>query len=256
MSTRRQLTPVFVALVFAVAPLTWAGSGGNSIPFDEANVFLELNNTDGDLGLHALIDGDAWEKLEICGSSKSEALKVKVKGKLAKQGLTELFFESAEPPFDELPPDQFLQRFPAGTYRIEGTTIEGDKLKSTDELTHLLPAPPGNVRLSGTPAVANCDVVPLPMIAEPVVITWDAVTTSHPTIGTTSASIDLVAYQVVIERAEPTPLVVNVELAPTPAPQFQIPSELIAPGQQIKFEILAREASGNQTAIESCFLVM
>ncbi|UCD82196.1 MAG: hypothetical protein JSW26_12455, partial [Desulfobacterales bacterium] len=32
----------------------------DEISFDEAKLFFELNNTDGDLGIHALIDGEAW----------------------------------------------------------------------------------------------------------------------------------------------------------------------------------------------------
>ena len=42
-----------------------AQGDGEEIPFEEADIFFELNNTDGDLGIHALIDGEAWKKLEI-----------------------------------------------------------------------------------------------------------------------------------------------------------------------------------------------
>ena len=35
-----------------------ASADGDEIPFDEASLFFELNNTDGDLGIHALIDGE------------------------------------------------------------------------------------------------------------------------------------------------------------------------------------------------------
>ena len=44
------------------APLGSAAQG-QEIPFDEADVFAELNDTDGDLGFHALIDGEAWDRL-------------------------------------------------------------------------------------------------------------------------------------------------------------------------------------------------
>ena len=36
-------------------------------PFDVADVFFELNDTDGDLGIHAEIDGDTWTSLEVKG---------------------------------------------------------------------------------------------------------------------------------------------------------------------------------------------
>ena len=38
---------------------------GQELPFDEAQLYFELNHTDGDLGFHGLIDGDAWKSLEI-----------------------------------------------------------------------------------------------------------------------------------------------------------------------------------------------
>ncbi|GBF29687.1 hypothetical protein MnTg03_01263 [bacterium MnTg03] len=36
----------------------------DEIPFEEGWLFFELSDTDGDLGIHAKIDGDDWKKLE------------------------------------------------------------------------------------------------------------------------------------------------------------------------------------------------
>ena len=83
-------------------------------PYDEANLFFELNNTDGDLGIHALIDGEAWKKLKIEDPRGRKMLDIRVKGRLKRQGLTEIFFESAEPTFDELDPQDFFRRFRLG----------------------------------------------------------------------------------------------------------------------------------------------
>lgn len=47
--------PLAMILGFA-APLGLAEGDDEEIPFDEAEIFFELNNTDGDLGIHALID--------------------------------------------------------------------------------------------------------------------------------------------------------------------------------------------------------
>ena len=55
-------------------------------------------------------------------------LKVKVQGRLKRQGLTALFFESAEPTFGELDPVDFFKRFPEGIYEIEGVTLDGDAI--------------------------------------------------------------------------------------------------------------------------------
>jgi len=53
-----------VLLLSPVAPVALANDD-DEIPFSVANVFFELNNTDGDLGIHALIDGEPWKKLKI-----------------------------------------------------------------------------------------------------------------------------------------------------------------------------------------------
>ena len=39
--------------------------------FEEAQLYFELNHTDGDLGFQGLMDGDAWKSLEIEGRSES-----------------------------------------------------------------------------------------------------------------------------------------------------------------------------------------
>jgi hypothetical protein len=82
------------------------------IEYDEAHIFFELNNSDGDLGIHSLIDGEEWRSLVIRDPDGRKMLNVNVKGRLRQQGLTEFFFESAEPVFDDLPPAEFFDRFP------------------------------------------------------------------------------------------------------------------------------------------------
>jgi hypothetical protein len=237
------------------APKCWADDDGNEIPFDEASIFFELNDTDGDLGIHALIDGEAWKSLEIEDPRERRMLNIRVNGRLRKQGLTEIFFESAEPTFDELPPEKFFRRFPAGIYEIEGETLEGDELESEVEVSHVMPAPPENILISDAPAAEDCDADVLPSVAEgaPVVISWDAVTESHPEIGK-PGPIEVDKYQVVVEREEPELLVFSVDL-PATVTEVEIPSGFIGLGEEFKFEILVRATNGNQTAVESCFEV-
>lgn len=227
---------------------------GEGIPFDEAKIFLELNDTDGDLGIHSLVDGDAWKKLQIESPDDREILVVRGRGSLGQHGLTEVFFESDEPSFDELPPTEFLARFPEGEYEFEGTTVEGDELESTAALSHVLPAPPANILISGVLAAENCDTDPLPSVDgnEPVIIKWDPVTQSHPEIGRSDPAIEIVGYQVVVEREEPALLVFNIDL-PSSQTEVQVPPQFIALGTEFKLEILVKGASGNQTAVETCF---
>jgi hypothetical protein len=219
--------------------------------FDVADLYLELNHTDGDLGIHGLIDGEDWKQIDILSPDSRRQLRINARGALRGHGVTELFFESAEPSFTDLLPEEFFDLFPEGEWRITGTTIEGDRLESGTLLRHVLAAPPGNVMVGGMTAAESCDVDPLPVVTAPVTISWDAVTSSHPTIGNTGP-IQVVRYQLVMEREEPTSLVISVDLPPD-VTSFEIPDDFTDLGEEYKFEIIVREASGNQTAVESCF---
>ena len=236
------------------------------IPFDVAEVFFELNDTDGDLGIHALIDGDAWKRLRIEDTNERRILDIKVRGRLRRQGLTEIFFESAEPTFDELSPTAFFNRFPEGTYRISGRTLEGDELKSETEITHRMPAPP-NPTVNGAPVAMQCDDevagYDAPEVSGAVVIAWDAVSMTHPSLGFPQDSdvITIVNYEVVVEaelettddEEEEIVSILSVILPPN-VTEMTIPAEFLAQSDTFKYEVLAREESWNQTAIESCFL--
>jgi hypothetical protein len=220
-------------------------------PFEEARLFFELNDTDGDLGIHGLVDGDEWKRLQIDDPNDVLMLDVMVRGRLRRQGLTEIFFESAEPPFDELSPREFFRRFPEGVYDIDGVTLAGAELESEVRLSHVLPAPASNIRISGVAAAENCDAEPLPSVQTPVVINWDPVTRAHPTIGKRGA-VRIDHYELILEREEPTLLTFSVELPPE-VTGFEAPTGFIELGDAFKFEIIARATNGNQTAVESCF---
>jgi hypothetical protein len=257
------LIPVAALLLGTAVPNSWADDDDDDddeIPFDEAMIFFELNDTDGDLGIHAKIDGDAWEELEIEDPRGRELLDIRVKGRLRRQGLTEIFFESAEPPFDSdepgevtLPPKKFFRRFPEGEYEIEGETLEGDELESSWFVSHVMPAPPEGIELNGIRAAEDCDAELLPEVSGDVIISWDPVVESHPEIGK-PGDIEVVKYEVVVEREEPTLLIFSVELPPD-VTEVTVPAAFIDLADEFKFEILVQTATGNRTAVESCFEV-
>ena len=234
--------------------------------FEEAFLFFELNNTDGDLGIHAKIDGDPYKRLKIICEKK--LLDLKVKRSLRKQGLTELFFESAEPDFEEMSPEEFFERFPAGDCVIKGTTLDGEKVETETTLTHLMPAPPITT-VNGVAAAEDCDVVPLPKVSggSAITIRWDLVTLSHADADSeeglgSSGELKVINYEVVVEIDE-EPFHVSIILPPD-ATSFVVPPEMVALmgvmggdfGDVLKFEVLVREDSYNQTAVESCFEVI
>lgn len=230
--------------------------------FDEYDVYAELNNTDGDLGFHALIDGDPWRRLVIKDPNNKKILDTRVKGVLSQQGLTELFFESAEPPFDELTPDEFFARFPEGDYTIAAKTFDGGKLQNQGLFRHVMPAPP-EPTVNGVPMPIQCDDeepgYDIVVVDYPVVIEWPEVDTSHPTVGQ-PGEITAALYQVVVEaeldiNGEEFVSVFSVDLPPDER-SMTIPEEVLELVDEFKFEVLAKDAEGgNQTAVESCFAI-
>jgi hypothetical protein len=244
--------PLLVALLLpAAAAWVPAARAQSAQQFSEADLFFELNDTDGDLGIHASIDGGVWTRLEIEGPGDRPLLSIASSGRLRDQGLTQLFMESAEPPFDELAPADFFLRFPEGRYSIEAQAQGGGTIKSTAVLSHVLAAPPENVLVSGVPAAESCDAQPLPAVVAPVLIDWDPVTESHPEIGR-QGRITVNRYQFFVEREG---VKLSVDLPPD-VTQFEVPTAVTNLGKVFKFEIIVRTSAGNNTAIESCFEVV
>lgn len=237
----------------------------DEIPWEVAEVFFELNDTDGDLGIHALVDGEAWKRLQIEDADERKMLGVSVRSRLRRQGLTEIFFESAEPTFDELAPETFFMRFPEGTYEVEGITLEGDEIESETEITHAMPAPPVPT-VNDMPAAQQCDDeepgfdAPV-IVADEYVIAWDEVTMTHPSLGypQNAEGLVVVNYEVVVEAefetddGEEFTSVFSVILPPD-VTEMTIPEEFMDQAEEFKYEVLVREKSWNQTAIESCFV--
>lgn len=248
----------------AATPVFAGDRDDDEIPWDVAEVFFELNNTDGDLGIHALVDGGPWKRMKIYDARERKILAVAARGRLRRQGMTEIFFESAEPTFDELAPEDFFHRFPEGTYEVEGRTLEGDELESETEITHAMPAPPVPT-VNGIPAAQQCDDeepgYDAPLIeADEYVIAWEPVTMTHPFLGDPQGAPGLVVvnYEVVVEAEleigdEEFATIFSVILPPD-VTEMTIPAEYMDQAGTFKYEVLAREESWNQTAIESCFL--
>lgn len=250
MSIRKLMVPTALMSMSLIAVPAAVADDDEEIPFADAEVFFELNNTDGDLGIHASIDGEPWKKLEIEDPRGRTILNLKVSKTLRHQGLTELFFESAEPTFDQLNPRKFFRRFPEGEYEVEGKTLDGKELESDAVVTHLMPAPP-TISVNGVELPDGCDEGSVTLIGAGagVIVSWEAITHSHPELGRTNEPIEVVNYQVVLEGDEQD-LTVNL---PPDVTELELPAGFSNPGDEFKVEVLVREESSNQTATESCF---
>jgi hypothetical protein len=224
----RQLTLFLVAIValivVAAAPEAWAA------PFPEARIFIEYNATANDLGFHVFLDAEDWKEVEIVSPKGRTIFEVEGKGGFGKLGLTELFFEGAEPSLDEFPLKDLLELFPEGKYTFFGTTVEGKSLMSRATLTHAVPA--------GPKVSADVD-------GDSLVISWTAVT--GPPAGFPNKPIVIVGYQVIVGSFQVT--VPASVLSVTVAPEFVAS---LGSGEH-QFEVLAIEAGGNQTITEGTF---
>jgi hypothetical protein len=226
-----------LALLIGVSAVylgTAAGSDPKPVEFADARLIVEINATDGDAGLQIFLDGEAWNTMDLLDPQGTAMLDVDVTGRAEDYGLTELFSESSEPPFEEFPLEQFKELFPEGTYTFRGTTIDGMPMTGTATLSHDFPDGPEIL----SPAADS--KVP----ADQVVVRWAPVTTP--------AGIEIAGYQVLVEQEEPVLRVFSADL-PATASELSVPAEFVQPGTEYKVEVLAIEAGGNQTLTELTF---
>ena len=233
-------TPIagaMLLLAVAATPAIWGmpPEEEGEIELDDAAIFIEINDTDGDAGIQIFLDGEDWERMKITDPDGQQLLDIRARGSVGLQGLTELFFESAEPSFDEQPLAEFLGLFPEGIYEFEGRTTDGTELEGEAELTHVLPGAPIIV----LPLEDQDDVD-----ADNTVVQWLAV--ADP------AGSSIVGYQVIVIRESGEHLELVVDVEPTTL-SITVPSEFMEEGTEYKVEVLAIEESGNKTITEREF---
>ncbi len=281
-----------ILLAAALTAPALALADDDEIEFDEAYLYFELNDTDGDLGIHGKVDGDAWRRVAIEGPNDRKILNITARSGLRRQGLTELFFESAEPCFptdpeceDPLDPEVFFARFPEGAYEWEGLTLDYEEIEGEVYLSQRIPAAPvvASVGEDLAPAADECWD---PGDVDEVVIDWDPVTHTHASLGSdTNAPLgdnSVLYYEFVVEVDDTE--YKTTALIPPEVTAWTVPGEFIelaagltvededtgmeVPVEEIKFEIIVRVETGeqedddgeiidsrpgNQSAVESCF---
>jgi len=228
------LVPLFGILTFL--PSATAEGTGVTRPFKAADLKVEINATDGDAGLQIFLDDDAWRHITIINPAGRVMVDMSASGPLKDYGLTELFSESSEPPFDEFPLADFKRLFPEGNYLFLGQLIDGTLLRSEVPLTHDFPSGPVIV----TPRAGTVQS------GQPVVVRWLPVLTPP--------AVNVVGYQVLVVEEGTTTRTLCADL-PRAARQLTVPPEFLQSGTEYKVEVLAIESSGNQTLTEKTFMV-
>lgn len=211
-------------------------AGPKTVEFKKALLRVETNATDGDAGLQIDLDHEPWRSITIARPDGETILSVTATGVLRDYGLTELFSESSEPPFDTFPFEEFRKLFPEGRYTFEGETIDGTAMRSRVTLTHRIPAGPEITSPEEDSTVEAADVV----------VAWEPV--PEP------AGIDVVAYQVLVTREAAPQRVFSAQVSEKTT-SLTTPEEFLESGVEYKVEVLAIERGGNQTLTELTFTV-
>lgn len=203
------------------------------LEFSDARILIEFNATAQDVGIQVNLDGEGWRSVKGVDPRGKRIFDIEARSGVRKTGITELFFESAEPSLEDLPLDEFLARFPEGEYEFSGVTVEGERIEGEALLTHAIPD--GPVLLS--PAEGS--------VVDPdhTIVAWGAV--ADP------PGSSIFEYQVIVERAD---IRRNFSVfVPASVTSVTVPSAFMQAGSPYKFEVLAIEQGGNQSLSESFF---
>jgi len=259
-ANRRTLVPLALApaaLLLAATPPA-AHAGDPPEPFKQANVHFETNASACDMGIQLAFDTEGITGGSVRDPDGKTIYKLRSKrGMKALGGQTEGFLEGVEPQISELLDaldceeddeeevislEDLFDAFPEGVYTFQGKGPDG-RLEGEATLTYAIPAGPEII------APEEGDVVP----DAPLLIEWEPVTeailTGDPDLG----PVEIVGYHVVVVEGggEALPqLDVDVSASET---SVVVPAAYLKPATYYDFEILATEASGNQTITEGFF---
>ena len=225
--------------VGGLAALAVAAPGGGPaaerkpVKLEDSTMIVEVNATEGDAGQQAFVDGDPWSEMRVIDPAGRTVIGVDASGKLNKFGLTELFTETHEPPFTELPLNRFKKRFPEGTYRFRGTDVEGRPVAGRARLSHDIPNGPQIVSPAKDQVVSENGLV----------LNWNP--------GPQPTGVEIEGYRVIIEREDPFRSLEAV--VPASVTSMTVPAEFLDPGTEYLFELQTIEAGGNLTFSEHFF---
>ncbi len=274
------LLPVFlvavVALIMGASAADSLASGwwgyGDSEEFEDAECGFEVNVTDFDTGFFACVDAEGWKSLQIYRKGdnyrdKQLLFLTWAFGNLGRLGITEECFESSEPEgqFQEI-----LDQFQPGKCKFIGKTVEGDYLKSTDELTHDFACPAENIVFKSNGAEIDLEDEECVPADQDLIISWSAGVIGReelvsvffdptPEEGEESevmytcgpGEIEIDGYQVFVETQDDVEDSQELSFDPfDEGTSVTVPGAFLKAETGYKFEVLVIEESGNKTIVE------
>lgn len=224
----------------ACAPLA-----GEPTAIATAKLFMEYNATDDDLGVHGAFDDQGWSELCVFDPNGALVLAVKPQGQLLDLTMGGIFFESREPPGDELSLDDLKSRFPEGQYEVVAASFDGTSLAGAATFTNDVPAAPAIL----APTLADDEEG----AGDAVVSTGNLTIEWADVIETvTGDPVTITAYEVIVTKVEHddphgfSQPIFDVHLPPD-RNALGVPVEFLEPDTVYELEVLAIEESGNQT---------
>jgi hypothetical protein len=209
-------------------------SHAGEVQLSIAQIYWEYNASANDLGVHVSLDGEDWRWLTIKRPDGLRLFEVRGRGPYQELGMTELFFEGAEPSLNSFPLAGLLTRFPEGPYEFEGRTVDGEVIEGEDVFSHAIPDGPQVFTQVGNNNLLR--------------ISWNPVTSPPP--GFPNLPIVISGYQVIVGTFQVT--------LPASATSVTVPPEFVSSlqhGVSQPFEVLAIEQSANQTLTEGTFVL-
>jgi len=212
-------------------------SRGPSIRLPTTKLYIEHNSTAEDTGVHGAFDSVDWQKLCVYDPRGRQILEIEPQRQLKALSMSGIFFESREPPNEEVSIEEIEAMFPEGRYSVRGRALDGRRLTGAATFTHDIPAAP---------------VITFPQEGGVVSPAGFAVTWNHVTTDLDGDPINRTGYEVIVTKDVPddpngfSRPTFDVHVIPSET-SLTVPSEFLEPNTRYELEVLVLEVSGNQT---------
>ena len=237
------LFAAYPAAAFAASDCTVPLGEGRKI--NHANLFIEDNAGDGDIGVHGYFDDHGWKELCVFDPAGALILHVLPEGRMGDLGIAGVFFESREPEYAEWDYAALKKAWPEGGYTLRAAGSDGELLTGAALFSTVLPAIPQIVTPATVPE-SDAGAIPVVPVAD-LKVEWQPVTTSQD-----GRPVDIRAYQIWINKenhkddhgfSRPN---FDVHVS-ADATSFVVPAAFFDAASLYEIEVVAIEASGNQT---------
>ena len=212
---------------------------------NHANLFIEDNAGDGDIGVHGYFDDHGWTELCVFDPKGTLILHVLPTGRMGDLGIAGVFFESQEPVYADWDYEALKASWPEGDYALRAMGSDGEILTGAALFTTVLPTMPQIITPATVPEAEDADMPVVP-VAD-LLVEWAPVTTSQD-----GRPITIRAYQVWVNKEN------HVDANGFSRPNFDIhvgpditsltiPAYFFDPASLYEIEVVAIEETGNQT---------